>query len=71
MNPLHEPEMHAIMGADVMLGHDALCAKWLTKFREPAAEGAGGSRAERGERRRRRSAEAPAADAAPSEILPS
>ena len=52
MNPLHEPEMHAIMGANVMLGHDKHCAKWLTKFREPAA--AGGEQDERNQRRRRR-----------------
>ncbi|HWL67570.1 MAG TPA: methyltetrahydrofolate cobalamin methyltransferase [Geminicoccus sp.] len=73
MNPLHEPEMHAIMGADVMLGNDPHCAKWLAKFREPAPEGGNGGRGERGERRRRRSAaaEAPAASADPNEILPS
>ncbi|WP_051329359.1 methyltetrahydrofolate cobalamin methyltransferase [Geminicoccus roseus] len=68
MNPLHDPEMQGIMGADVMLGNDPHCSKWLTKFREPASEGGRGDRAER---RRRRSAEAPAADAAASETLPS
>ena len=54
MNPLHAEEMTAVMGADVMLGKDEHCRAWLTRFREPAPEGAGGGRAERGERRRRR-----------------
>lgn len=55
MNPLHAEEMTAVMGADVMLGHDEHCRAWLARFREPGAEGAGGGgRTERGERRRRR-----------------
>lgn len=54
MNPLHAEEMTAVMGADVMLGKDEHCRAWLTRFREPSPEGAGGARAERGERRRRR-----------------
>ena len=49
MNPLHAEEMTAVMGADVMLGKDSDCRRWLAKFREPSAEAAG-----RGERRRRR-----------------
>lgn len=51
MNPLHAPEMQAIMGADVLLGHDPDCRRWLKTFRESAAEGQ--ERPER-ERRRRR-----------------
>jgi len=51
LNPLHEEEINGIMGADVLMGHDADCRKWLTKFREP---GAAGARGDRGERRRRR-----------------
>ncbi len=51
MNPLHAEEMVAIMGSDVMMGKDPNCRRWLTKFREPAPEGAAGGR---GERRRRR-----------------
>src|SRR5687767_10497243 len=34
MNPLHEPEMTAIKGADVMMGHDRDCRLWLRAFRE-------------------------------------
>jgi 5-methyltetrahydrofolate--homocysteine methyltransferase len=57
MNPLHQEEMQGVMGADVMLGKDEHCRRWLTRFREPAAEGstAAAARADRGERRRRRS----------------
>jgi 5-methyltetrahydrofolate--homocysteine methyltransferase len=57
LNPLHAEEMSAIMGADVAAGHDPHCARWIRRFREPAAEGApAGARGERGERRRRASA---------------
>jgi 5-methyltetrahydrofolate--homocysteine methyltransferase len=48
-NPLHAEEMTGVMGADVLMGHDRDCRRWLRVFREPAAEGA-----ERRERRRRR-----------------
>ena len=51
-NPLHDEVKTAIMGADVAMGHDPDCRRWITKFREPAAEGAGGNR--EGRRRRRR-----------------
>jgi 5-methyltetrahydrofolate--homocysteine methyltransferase len=53
MNPLHLEEMQGVMGADVLLGKDAHCRRWLTRFREPAAEGAAAAGG-RGERRRRR-----------------
>jgi 5-methyltetrahydrofolate--homocysteine methyltransferase len=54
LNPLHAEEMSAIMGADVAAGNDPHCARWICRFREPAAEGAPVSaRGERGERRRR------------------
>lgn len=57
-NPLHAEEMTGVMGADVMMGHDPNCARWIRKFREPAAEGAeaAGGRGGR-EGRRRRAAE--------------
>jgi 5-methyltetrahydrofolate--homocysteine methyltransferase len=47
-NPLHAEEVTGIMGADVLMGHDRDCRRWLRAFREPTAEGA-----ERRERRRR------------------
>lgn len=56
-NPLHDPEMAAVMGANVVMGADPNCTKWIRKYREPAVQGveevAGGRR---GSRRRRRSA---------------
>jgi 5-methyltetrahydrofolate--homocysteine methyltransferase len=39
MNPLHPEEMTGIMGADTLMGHDAHCAAWIKKFREPTPEG--------------------------------
>lgn len=56
LNPLHEPEMIGLMGADVINGVDKDCGKWIRKFREPAAETeeGRGARGGRGERRRRR-----------------
>ncbi|HMB78400.1 MAG TPA: dihydropteroate synthase, partial [Kiloniellaceae bacterium] len=55
MNPLHEEERLGIMAADVLLNKDQDCRKWIRKFREPSAEGAGaGGEGARGERRRRR-----------------
>ena len=52
LNPLHSEEMASIMGADVMNGVDPNCARWIKKFREPAAEGAAATGGR--ERRRRR-----------------
>ena len=56
-NPLHTEVVSAIMGADVMMGHDPNCTRWIKKYREPAPEGAGegeGGRSGRESRRRRR-----------------
>jgi len=56
MNPLHDEEMTGIRGADVMMGHDPDCMRWIRKYREPSAVDAGGeaSRRDREGRRRRR-----------------
>jgi 5-methyltetrahydrofolate--homocysteine methyltransferase len=51
MNPLHGEEISAIMGADVLMGHDRDCRRWLKAFREPQAEGEGNDRRERRRRR--------------------
>ena len=32
-NPLHDSVMAAVLGADVMMGHDPNCARWIKKFR--------------------------------------
>src|ERR1700733_12288910 len=36
-NPLHIETVKACMGADVMLGHDPDCARWIRRFRDVAA----------------------------------
>lgn len=54
MNPLHQEEMTGIMAADVLMGQDAHCAKWIRKYREPAPGGVAAEGEGRGERRRRR-----------------
>lgn len=53
-NPLHGEVMQAVLGADVMMGHDPDCARWIKKYREPVAElDAGSGRKDRPRRRRR------------------
>ncbi len=63
MNPMHLEIVKAIMAADIMMGHDPDCARWIRKFREapamqagggtaPANEGAARGRREGGHRRR-------------------
>ena len=50
-NPLHGEVMQAVLGADVMMGKDPDCARWIGKYREPGSPaGARGTR--RGRRRR-------------------
>ncbi len=56
MNPLHAEEMAGVMGADVMMGHDPECRRWIRRFREPAAEGQEVLGARGGRERRRRRA---------------
>jgi 5-methyltetrahydrofolate--homocysteine methyltransferase len=51
-NPLHAEEMSGVMGGDVMMGHDPNCARWIRRFREPAAEGEETRRGREGRRRR-------------------
>ena len=53
-NPLHEPEMAAVKGANVVMGHDPNCVRWIKTFRAPPAEGS--DEARRASRRRRRNA---------------
>ena len=50
VNPLHTEVVQAVRAADVVMGNDPDCAKWLSCYREPAAEGS----RERGGRRSRR-----------------
>ncbi|MFT4608411.1 MAG: 5-methyltetrahydrofolate--homocysteine methyltransferase [Gammaproteobacteria bacterium] len=39
-NPLHAEVISASLGADVMMGKDPDCSRWIKKFREPPVEGA-------------------------------
>ena len=34
-NPLHPEVVQAILGADVMMGHDPDCTRWITQYRDP------------------------------------
>jgi 5-methyltetrahydrofolate--homocysteine methyltransferase len=52
-NPLHPEEVTGILGADVAMGHDMNCMRWIQKFREPLAEGQESARGKRESRRRR------------------
>ncbi|MDZ4730340.1 MAG: dihydropteroate synthase [Xanthomonadales bacterium] len=50
-SPLHAEVMQAVLGADVMMGHDPDCTRWIRQYREPLADGS-----ERRRNRRRGSA---------------
>ncbi|GMQ76162.1 MAG: methyltetrahydrofolate cobalamin methyltransferase [Gammaproteobacteria bacterium] len=52
-NPLHEEVMQAVLGADVMMGHDPDCRAWIRKYRVALPEGREGVRGRRQGRRRR------------------
>jgi 5-methyltetrahydrofolate--homocysteine methyltransferase len=56
MNPMHVEIVKACMGADVMMGHDPDCARWIRRFREapPMAAGGGVAAAPEGAARGRR-----------------
>ena len=55
-NPLHGEVIQAVLGADVMMGHDPDCLRWIKKYREPVQDAETGGARERGRNRRRRSA---------------
>ena len=67
MNPMHVEIVKSCMAADVMMGHDPDCARWIRRFREAppvqasgaaaagAPEGAVRGRREGGHRRRTQS----------------
>jgi 5-methyltetrahydrofolate--homocysteine methyltransferase len=52
-SPLHPEVMQAVLGADVMMGHDPNCRAWIKKYRTPPPEGMEGARGRRQSRRRR------------------
>jgi 5-methyltetrahydrofolate--homocysteine methyltransferase len=46
MNPMHLEIVKACMAADVMMGHDPDCARWIRRFREaPPLQASGGAAA--------------------------
>ncbi len=53
-SPLHPEIMNSVMAADVMMGTDRECRRWISKFRQPISEDASGERAGRRNRSRRR-----------------
>jgi len=55
-SPLHAETIQAVMGADVMMGHDPHCKRWMSRYRDAPAEGALTRERGRGGRSRRRSA---------------
>ena len=59
MNPLRPEEMAAVMGADVLMGHDPNCARWIRRFLEPTAPSAPGTTEGTGVRRENRRRRAP------------
>ncbi len=52
VNPLHPEVVQSVRAADVVMGNDPNCARWIDVYREPAAEGS----EPRGRRRSRRRA---------------
>ena len=52
-NPLHSEVVQAVLGADVMMGNDPDCARWIRRYRELTPQDANrGRRRTRGRRRR-------------------
>jgi 5-methyltetrahydrofolate--homocysteine methyltransferase len=43
-SPLHPEVMAAVMGADVMMGHDDNCGRWISTFREQPSTDTGSRR---------------------------
>ena len=46
-NPLHDSVMQAVMGADVMMGKDPNCIRWIKRYRQPLTQGETGGRREK------------------------
>ena len=46
-NPLHDSVMQAVMGADVMMGNDPNCVRWIKRYRQPLTQGEVGGRREK------------------------
>ena len=55
-NPMHPEVMQAVSGADVLVGNDPDCLRWISRYRELAGEGELRARQQRRGRRRRSAA---------------
>ncbi|MEE2803981.1 MAG: dihydropteroate synthase [Pseudomonadota bacterium] len=55
-SPLRSEIIQAVMAADVMMGHDPHCLRWMARYRVAATEGTERRQRARGTRTRRRSA---------------
>jgi 5-methyltetrahydrofolate--homocysteine methyltransferase len=53
-NPLHSEVMQAVLGANVMMGHDPNCTNWIEQFRVEVGDGNNGNRSRRSSKRRKR-----------------
>ena len=51
-NPLHGEVMVAVRGANVMLGRDPECRRWMQAYREPNPDAGAGRERRRSNRRR-------------------
>ena len=54
-NPLHDSVMQAVMGADVMMGNDPNCVRWIKRYRQPLTQGEAAGRREKRRLRVKRS----------------
>ncbi len=55
VNPLHPEVVQSVRAADVVMGNDPNCSRWIKVYREPVAEAEGEQGGRRRSRRRRRS----------------
>lgn len=53
VNPLHSEVVQSVRAADVVMGNDPDCARWIRVYREPVSEAAGDEGNRRRSRRRR------------------
>ena len=54
-NPLHESVLQSVLGADVMMGNDPNCVRWIKRYRQPLTQGEAGGRREKRRLRVKRS----------------
>ena len=52
-SPLHAETIQAVMGADVMMGHDPHCKRWMSRYRDPPTQALTRDRGRSGRTRRR------------------